>query len=95
MSERLKIVMHGMTDVGQSRKHNEDAVAWESRLGLALLADGMGGHNAGEVASALAVDSVKSSLVDVLAPEIVASGIVDYRIAFFQSAVIYCFSNYM
>lgn len=75
----LKIVIHGMTDVGQSREHNEDAISWDTRLGLALLADGMGGHNAGEVASILAVDSIKTSLADVVTPEIVASGVVDYK----------------
>ena len=75
----LKIVIHGITDVGQSREHNEDAISWDTRLGLALLADGMGGHNAGEVASILAVDSVKTSLADVVTPEIVASGVVDYK----------------
>jgi len=75
----LKIVIHGITDVGQSREHNEDAISWDTRLGLALLADGMGGHNAGEVASILAVDSIKTSLADVVTPEIVASGVVDYK----------------
>lgn len=78
-TEGLKIVIHGITDVGQSREHNEDAISWDTRLGLALLADGMGGHNAGEVASILAVDSVKTSLADVVTPEIVASGVIDYK----------------
>jgi len=77
-TEGLKIVIHGITDVGQSREHNEDAISWDTRLGLALLADGMGGHNAGEVASILAVDSVKTSLADVVTPEIVESGVVNY-----------------
>lgn len=77
--EGLKIVIHGITDVGQSREHNEDAISWDTRIGLALLADGMGGHNAGEVASILAVDSIKTSLADVVTPEIVASGVVDYK----------------
>ena len=78
-SDGLKVVIHGITDVGQSREHNEDAISWDTRLGLALLADGMGGHNAGEVASILAVDSIKTSLADVVTPEIVASGVVDYK----------------
>ncbi|MDH5179723.1 MAG: Stp1/IreP family PP2C-type Ser/Thr phosphatase [Gammaproteobacteria bacterium] len=78
ISEGLKLVIHGVTDVGRNREHNEDAIAWDSRTGLALLADGMGGHNAGEVASALAVDSVRTSLAEVVTPEIVASGIVQF-----------------
>ena len=75
----LKILIHGNTDVGQTREHNEDAISWDARLGLAMLADGMGGHNAGEVASILAVDSIKTSLADVVTPEIVGSGVVDYQ----------------
>lgn len=78
-NDGLKIVIHGITDVGLCREHNEDAISWDTRLGLALLADGMGGHNAGEVASILAVDSIKTSLADVVTPEIVASGVVDYK----------------
>ena len=66
--EGLKIVIHGITDVGQSREHNEDAISWDTRLGLALLADGMGGHNAGEVASLNATGAVN----DHLTPEILA-----------------------
>lgn len=48
--------MSGRTDVGCARKSNEDSIAWNAAAGLALLADGMGGHNAGEVASAVAID---------------------------------------
>ena len=48
--------MSGRTDVGCARSSNEDSIAWHAAAGLALLADGMGGHNAGEVASAIAID---------------------------------------
>jgi protein phosphatase len=48
----------GKTDVGKKRDHNEDAVLLRPDLGLYLLADGAGGHNAGEVASALALTSI-------------------------------------
>ncbi len=58
MSTVLKLAISGKTDVGRLREHNEDNIAWDADLGLALLADGMGGHNAGEVASALAVETV-------------------------------------
>lgn len=47
----------GATDVGQ-RDHNEDQVLLRPELGLFLLADGAGGHNAGNVASALATTTV-------------------------------------
>lgn len=43
------------TDQGLVRKNNEDAVAFDLKTGLCLLADGMGGYNAGEVASSMAV----------------------------------------
>lgn len=49
----LQIVMN--TDVGRLRQHNEDKVEIDTKLGLAVLADGMGGHKAGEIASSLAV----------------------------------------
>jgi protein phosphatase len=50
------------TDVGQVRRYNEDAVGIDLDQGLAVLADGMGGHRAGEVASRMATDSVLATL---------------------------------
>lgn len=58
MSELYQLEAAGGTDVGQKREHNEDAILIRDDLGLYLVADGAGGHNAGEVASALAVRSV-------------------------------------
>ena len=48
----------GVTDKGRVRPINEDCFAIEEALGLCVVADGMGGHNAGEVAARLAVDTV-------------------------------------
>ena len=48
---------HG-THVGLRRDHNEDTYCAEPKLGLWLVADGMGGHEHGEVASAIARDTV-------------------------------------
>jgi PPM family protein phosphatase len=45
-------------DTGRARSNNEDAVRIDESIALAVLADGMGGYNAGEVASAMAVDHV-------------------------------------
>ncbi len=56
--------MSGRTDTGCAREHNEDQIAWDASAGLALLADGMGGHNAGEVASALAISLLHPLLRD-------------------------------
>ncbi len=47
-----------LTDVGRRRKGNEDAYFLDNELGLYVVADGMGGHAAGEVASAAAVETV-------------------------------------
>ena len=52
LSEALEIAVK--TDPGMVRGHNEDAVFANPHLGLAILADGMGGYNAGEVASGMA-----------------------------------------
>lgn len=48
-----------LTDVGRVRSNNEDAVGVDEALGLAVLADGMGGYQGGEVASHMAVDRVR------------------------------------
>jgi len=50
------------TDVGRARDNNEDSVALDETVALAVLADGMGGYNAGEVASGMATSFIKSEL---------------------------------
>ena len=51
-----------MVDTGRARSNNEDSVAIDEPHGLAVLADGMGGYNAGEVASGMATSFIKGEL---------------------------------
>ena len=53
-----KIDIAQLTDTGRVREHNEEAIGSNSDIGLMVLADGMGGYNAGEVASGMAVQIV-------------------------------------
>jgi protein phosphatase len=55
----LVVESAGITDVGKKRKGNEDFLFLDDRMGLYVLADGMGGHQAGEVASEMVVDSIR------------------------------------
>ncbi|SFM31323.1 protein phosphatase [Variovorax sp. OV329] len=51
-----------LSDAGRVRANNEDAVAFDAPLGLALLADGMGGYNGGEVASGMAIALLQANI---------------------------------
>ena len=55
------------THSGMVRSHNEDSIAADAAVGLAVLADGMGGYNAGEVASGIAVAMISAELKKSLA----------------------------
>ncbi len=59
MSNPLRIEVAGQTDVGRKRNHNEDNFAILAEFGLYVVADGMGGHASGEVASKMAVDTLQ------------------------------------
>jgi PPM family protein phosphatase len=58
MSLKTKFAFAAKTDTGRVRDHNEDAIASNQDIAMFVLADGMGGYNAGEVASGIAVKTV-------------------------------------
>src|SRR5437764_5547364 len=59
----MDVKAYGLTDVGRQRQHNEDTFLVEDEAHLFLVADGMGGHAAGEIASRIAVDSINEFIV--------------------------------
>jgi len=60
----LRVRFAGETNVGMKREHNEDSFFLPQRERLAIVADGMGGHASGEVASRLAVETIVSHFRD-------------------------------
>jgi serine/threonine protein phosphatase PrpC len=64
MNLTAKIDFAEITDTGRVREHNEDAIGSIGEIGLMVLADGMGGYNAGEVASGIAVQIVTDLAAD-------------------------------
>jgi len=65
LSRALEIACR--SDTGRVRSHNEDSIACDAADGLAVLADGMGGYNAGEVASGIAVTLMAAGVKEALA----------------------------
>ena len=61
---RGKLDCVGMSDTGRVREHNEDTIGTDPGIGLVVLADGMGGYKAGEVASGIAVRTVMGLIKD-------------------------------
>jgi PPM family protein phosphatase len=59
----MQVKSFGLTHVGRQRQHNEDSFLVEDKAKLYLVADGMGGHAAGEIASRIAVDSISEFII--------------------------------
>lgn len=66
MSLSSSLEMARATHTGMVRAHNEDSIATDAEIGLAVLADGMGGYNAGEVASGIATSLISSETREAL-----------------------------
>ncbi len=66
MSLKGKLAVASLSDTGRVREHNEDSVACDAHFGLVVLADGMGGYNAGEVASSIAVKTIVGLVEDAI-----------------------------
>lgn len=66
MSLLNSLDMNSATHTGMVRSHNEDSVELEENIGLAVLADGMGGYNAGEIASGIATALITSEAKEAL-----------------------------
>jgi PPM family protein phosphatase len=58
----MTIEIHAAVDPGRARSNNEDSVATDADVALVVLADGMGGYNAGEVASNMATSFIRTEL---------------------------------
>lgn len=55
----MRVRMAGATDIGRRRKGNQDSIYFDEAHGLGLVADGIGGRKGGEIASSIAVNSMK------------------------------------
>src|SRR6478672_1713148 len=66
MASRAPLDVASLSHPGMVRPHNEDTVFVDGEAGLAVLADGMGGYSAGEVASGIAVNVISRGMVDEL-----------------------------
>ncbi len=65
----MQVVAAGQTDVGCVRKHNEDNFLVDNELGLFVVADGLGGHAAGEVASQITVERIGQFIAQTVEPD--------------------------
>ncbi len=63
----MHYTFHSRTDPGRARSNNEDAIAIDEAGSIGVLADGMGGYNAGEIASGMATAFIKSEMARWLA----------------------------
>ncbi|MGH1468821.1 MAG: Stp1/IreP family PP2C-type Ser/Thr phosphatase [Bdellovibrionales bacterium] len=63
----MRLKVSGKTDIGQKRKINQDSILMDSKSKLFVVADGMGGHKGGEVASRMACEAIQRVVQEALA----------------------------
>ena len=68
MPETVALDIASLSHPGMVRSHNEDSIFVDGEAGIAVLADGMGGYSAGEVASGIAVNVVSTGMMPELNP---------------------------
>jgi serine/threonine protein phosphatase PrpC len=76
--EKTQVKISGSTDKGMPRGYNQDFIGFNQDFGIAVLADGMGGHKAGEVAAEIAVATVLENLQKVSDKRTTGSLLLDY-----------------
>ncbi|MEM6640133.1 MAG: Stp1/IreP family PP2C-type Ser/Thr phosphatase [Pseudomonadota bacterium] len=86
MGFKGKIEHVSLTDTGLVREHNEDAIGSDMDIGLLVLADGMGGYNAGEVASGIAVKTTMDMVREAM--ERVDRGAVDAETGLMRQTIV-------
>lgn len=75
----IRIRSSAQTDVGRIRQNNEDAFLCEPGLGLYAVADGMGGHAGGEVASEMAIQGLRRAIADIPDARFLADPSLEHR----------------
>ena len=80
----MRLLSYSLSDVGKKRDHNEDSFLVEDKLALYAVADGMGGHQAGERASRMAIETLVSAIA---APEVFGSDDYGFAIILFDGPV--------
>lgn len=80
--------VHGQSDIGRIRERNEDALALEGSYGVAVVADGMGGHPGGDVASSLAATAAAETLAVAMRDRPDPEGFVEQMRAVMHDAIL-------
>ncbi len=75
----IRIRSSAQTDVGRVRQNNEDAFLCEPGLGLYAVADGMGGHAGGEIASEMAIQGLRRAIADIPDAKFLADPSLEHR----------------